>query len=79
MAVLILDDSLDGVDQSEMILHGRGSKRTSLVYNLDMRQPESFGQAAMRYRVHGPHIVCIFGFVIVKKNLSQHLFTKYKM
>ena len=47
MFVLLLAGG-DGIDQSDLILHGGPTKRDQFVYNIDMVQPEYFGQSAIR-------------------------------
>ena len=44
-------DDLDGVDQSEMLLNGYGTKRSDMIYNIDLLEPAYFGHSAYRYDV----------------------------
>lgn len=48
LAGLSPDPLSDGIDQSDMIISGRGTKRTEFVYNLDMLPEFNAGQAALR-------------------------------
>lgn len=40
--------SIDGVDQSDLILNGGTSARDEFVYNIDRNIPESFGHRIIR-------------------------------
>ena len=47
--LLLLDAvSLDGIDQDDMLLKGKSSKRSDMFYNIDMEPMKLTGQAAVR-------------------------------
>ena len=46
---VVADHDLDGVDQSEMLLKGRETKRPDLIYNIDLHEPAYFGHTAYRW------------------------------
>ena len=50
LRLIIVDAlSLDGVDQTDMLLYGKSSKRSEMFYNIDMEPMKLFGQAAVRW------------------------------
>ena len=40
---------IDGIDQTGMLIYGRGSRRSELIYNIDLQEPAYFGHAAYRW------------------------------
>ena len=50
LRLIIVDAlSLDGVDQTAMLLNGESSRRSEIFYNIDMEPLKMTGQAAVRW------------------------------